>query len=80
MKRGIPVELRSSFCSASATVVAFPLRGGGYYISRISLLRAKTKMAVPSWSMVYLLKGSPVKELIVIADNPENDEVISCVS
>ena len=80
MKRGIPLELRSSFSSASATVVAFPLSGGGYYISRVSLLRAKTKMSIPSWSSVYLLKGSPVDELIVIADNPENDEVIRCAS
>lgn len=80
MGRCIPLELRSSFSLASACVLACPLKQGGFYISRQQLLRAKRSMNVPSWSSVNLLPQDHCKELIVIADHPENDEVIKCAN
>lgn len=80
MGRCIPFELRSSFSPATACVVACPLKGGGFYISRQQLLRAKRAMKVPSWSTVNLLSQDHCNELLVIADHPENDEVITCAN
>lgn len=80
MSRGIPVELRCSFSPSYATVMAFPLKTGGYYIGHQTLVRAKRKMSIPEWSTVHLVKGSPVDELYVVAENVEHDEVITCAN